>query len=153
VIIIVRARLVEPADAEMHSWYISERKESIGKTHAKSTTRAEDHMVVTDQNHQPIYDGNHKREKRVSISYEHWLTLFCVVPFFLVACLHRTKDDVLGNVGRWRISGCICILLVSCIVRDEPDRFNAEEDERTDDTVTGRPKRNKVTVNLISQIV
>jgi hypothetical protein len=62
---------VEPADAEMHSWYISERKESIGKTHAKSTTRAEDHMVVTDQNHQPIYDGNHKREKRVSISYEH----------------------------------------------------------------------------------
>jgi hypothetical protein len=52
-----------------------------------------------------------------------------------------------------RISGRVFILLVSCIVRDEPDRFNAGEDERTDDTVTGRPKRNKVTVNLISQIV
>lgn len=115
------------AGAEMHSWYISERKESIGKTHAKSTTRAEDHMVVTDQNHQPIYDGNHKREKRVSISYEHWLTLVgCVVPFFLrIEPWTMFVEMWCGATAYTRVSGRVYMLLVSFVWDERVDRCQA----------------------------
>lgn len=64
----------------------------------KSTTRAEDHLVVTDQYHQPIYDGYYARKHECVGLLEGDETHTPFLPLWLSLCIYRTCFSSCGTV-------------------------------------------------------